>query len=886
MPDSQPAPAARSTRDDGRLRTLYTVNEMLRQVVSGGLDMAEILPGVLRVASDELQAATGSIIIVDEGDAVQHAWLIDDGGSEESSSPFLQEVVTRGLFAWATRLQQSLVVGDTRHDERWLPRAGHPTAREPWSAICTPLIVRGRPTGAITMTRHGANQFGERDVELLEAIAGHAATTIESARLYQESQRRAEVLSALVAAAAVVSTSLEREQVLRVLAEQMTRLLHVDFCLIYDWDETGPRLTPRLLFSTEGERSASAADEALGFAADRISIIGQLLEEGTPVQVQPNDPRLTAAERERLAHAGIQALLLLPLIASERPIGLLLLLDIKETRDFTRAEVDAARMLANHAAIAVHNARLYEDTQHQLRVSALLNEASKVINSSLDTDQILQSLLSQMNELLNAEAISIALVDIQRNELVYTVAEGIGSQEIIGLRLPSNQGVSGWVMKHGQPALVPDMSQDPRFYAEGDRRTGQTTRAMICAPLQVKDEVLGTIQAINPRKGSFAETDLQLLVNLANLASSALNNAQQFARTQAAEERYLGLFEDSINPILLTDRDGTIVEANRRAGEFLRYTHEELLGLRVATLHGTGREDKLPSFDAINADKAVAFVTDVVTADGLTIPVEGYVKRTISGGTELLQWIYRDITEQVELEEMRGDLMAMLVHDLQSPLGNVISSLELLRYELPPDSDEVAFSIVDIAVRSSNRLQTLIRSLLDISHLEAGRPIADLEFVELPQLVADAFEVVQPTFQRRHAELRANLPPDLPPIYVDPDMIRRVLVNLLDNASKYTPEGYPVSVTVSGPDDEGFLQVLVTDKGSGVPAPYRDVIFDKFRRVQGEGTPKGLGLGLAFCRLAVEAHGGAIGVDDAPDGGACFYFTLPTRTFAPATMDS
>jgi two-component system, NtrC family, sensor histidine kinase KinB len=542
--------------------------------------------------------------------------------------------------------------------------------------------------------------------------------------------------------------------------------------------------------------------------------------------------------------------------------------------------VDAARMLANHAAIAVHNARLYEDTQHQLRVSALLNEASTVINSSLDTGQILQSLLAQMNELLNAEAISIALVDVQRNELVYTVAEGIGSEEIIGLRLPSSQGVSGWVMKHGQPALVPDMGQDPRFYAEGDRRTGQTTRAMICAPLQAKDEVLGTIQAINPRKGSFTETDLQLLVNLANLASSALNNAQQFARTLAAEERYLGLFEDSINPILLTDLQGNIVEANRRAGEFLRYTHDELLGMPIAALHGIGREDTLPSLDVANSARASTFTTEIVTADGSTIPVEGYVKHTLSAGTELLQWIYRDITEQVELEEMRDDLMAMLVHDLQSPLGNVISSLELLRYELPPDSDEVTFSIVDIAVRSSNRLQTLIRSLLDISHLEAGRPIAEFEFAELRQLVAEAFELVQPTFQRRQAELQANLPPDLPPVYVDPDMIRRVFVNLLDNASKYTPEGHPVAVTVSGPDEDGFLRVMVTDKGSGVPAPYRDVIFDKFRRVQGEGAPRGLGLGLAFCRLAVEAHGGTIGVDDAPGGGARFSFTLPTGAFA------
>jgi two-component system, NtrC family, sensor histidine kinase KinB len=887
MPDSSPVPAYQTARDDGRLRTLYIVNEMLRQVVSGRLDMAEFLPGVLRVALDELQAATGSIILVDDELQVQHAWLIDSEGPEESNAPFLQQVVEQGLFSWATREQEALVVDDTRQDERWLPRPGHPTAVDPWSAVCTPLIVRARPIGAITMTREGPRQFGQREVELLEAIAGHAATTIESARLYQESEQRAEVLAALVSATAVVSTSLEREQVLRVVAEQMTHLLHVDLCLIYDWDESSQRLAPRLLFSTHTETTGPAADEALGFSPERMGMVRVLLEEGLPVHIQPDDTRLTSDEKARLADTGIQTILLLPLITSERPIGLLILLDLEERRDFSTQEVDAARMLANHAAIAVHNARLYEESQHQLRVSALLNEASKVINSSLDTDQILQSLLSQMNDLLNAEAISIALVDTQSDELVYTVAEGIGSEEIVGLRLPSNQGVSGWVMKHGEPALVSDMRQDSRFYAEGDRRTGQTTHAMICAPLQVKDEVLGTIQAINPKKGPFTESDLQLLVNLANLASSALNNARQFARTLAAEERYLGLFEDSINPILLTGLEGNIVEANRRAAEFLRYPHAELIGLPISALHVTGDDNAtLPSLESIPVDRPLTFTSEVITEGGFTIPVEGYVKRTLATGAELLQWIYRDITQQLELEEMRGDLMAMLVHDLQSPLGNVISSLELLRYELPADGDEVMTSIVDIAVRSSSRLQTLIRSLLDISHLEAGRPVSDLSFVPLPRLIKEAFELVQPTFHRRQAELKSDFPDDLPAVYVDADMIRRVFVNLLDNASKYTPEGLPVTIAVAGPDSDGFLSVSVSDSGSGVPQRYRDVIFEKFRRVQGEGAPKGMGLGLAFCRLAVEAHGGTIGVDDAPTGGARFHFTLPTRVFRPVQTGS
>jgi PAS domain S-box-containing protein len=397
--------------------------------------------------------------------------------------------------------------------------------------------------------------------------------------------------------------------------------------------------------------------------------------------------------------------------------------------------------------------------------------------------------------------------------------------------------------------------------------------------MQVKGEVLGTLQAINPRAGQFSEEDLQLLVNLANLASTALNNAQQYARTQAAEERYLSLFEDSVNPILLTDRDGAILEANRRALAFFGYSRQQLVNQPISSLHQASDEGRVPALEEIG-DEVETFTSTIVDIDWQAVPVEVHVKQTVSGSTEVLQWIYRDISQEVELEEMRDDLMAMLVHDLQSPLGNVISSLELLRYELPADSDPIFDSILDIASRSSRRLQTLIRSLLDITRLEAGHPVSGAEFVGVDDLLQDARAIVQPALDRRAVGLRIELPNDLPPVFVDADMIGRVFMNLLDNASKYTPEAREITVRAEPIADGEQVLVVLSDRGPGIPVRYRDAIFEKFRRLQGDGAPQGLGLGLAFCRLAVEAHGGRIWVDDAPGGGAQFNFLLPTTEFA------
>lgn len=692
-------PSASEQRASELLHTLYIVNDMLKQVEADGLNIDLILRRVLSVAIEQLNARDGSIIVLNQNLDIEHARLTNDNPKQPVVTALLESIMAHGLAGWVARTNQPGIVLDTLTDPRWFARPDHPTSVQSWSIISTPCIVRNRAIGVISIHKPGQNQFLERDLDLLTLIANQAATTIENARLYEQSQR-------------------------------------------------------------------------------------------------------------------------------------------------------------------------------QLRTTALLNEASRVINSSLNTGEIMRLLLAQMNELLNAEALSIALVDKQSNELVYQVAEGIGSDKIRGLRLPSNQGLSGWVMENKEPALVSDTGKDIRFYARGDQLTGHRTRAMICAPMVFKGETLGTIQAINPIQGTFTKQDLDLLVNLANIASSALGNAGQFARTQAAEVRYLSLFQDSIDPIILTDSNNKIVEANRRACEFLGYEREELLNMPIEQLYPTAI--KVPRFARMKPDEVRVFKSQVFTKEDQILHVEVYTKRISFENNELLQWILHDISKQIELEEMRQDLTAMLFHDLQSPLGNVISSLELLGYELVSNSNPTLAAMLDIAIRSSHRLQTLVRSLLDINRLEAGHPISEQSPISMDQLVDEVYEIERPNFEKLEIEFIRRIDPNLPYVYVEEDMVRRVLVNLLDNALKYSSESHHITLVADKMLHEDKVLVSVMDQGTGIPKKYRKTIFEKFQRVKTtDAYSKGLGLGLAFCRLAVEAHGGTIWVEDAPGGGARFNFTLP-----------
>jgi signal transduction histidine kinase len=218
----------------------------------------------------------------------------------------------------------------------------------------------------------------------------------------------------------------------------------------------------------------------------------------------------------------------------------------------------------------------------------------------------------------------------------------------------------------------------------------------------------------------------------------------------------------------------------------------------------------------------------------------------------------------------------MVYHDLQSPLANVVSSLDVIGTLLNPTQDTSLTSMVNIAKRSTERIQRLTNSLLDINRLEAGQPVRNRLAINPAFLAQDAVETVFPLTQSKNQELINNIPAGLPQVLVDGDMIRRVLVNLLENAIKYTQQNGKIQL--GGDQEEGWIKLWVEDNGPGIPDSEHERIFQKFTRLSYREAPKGLGLGLTYCRLAVEGHGGKIWLDSNFKAGARFVFTLPIAT--------
>ncbi len=231
------------------------------------------------------------------------------------------------------------------------------------------------------------------------------------------------------------------------------------------------------------------------------------------------------------------------------------------------------------------------------------------------------------------------------------------------------------------------------------------------------------------------------------------------------------------------------------------------------------------------------------------------------------------VTSLQRQTKAREDLAHMLVHDLRTPLTGIITSLQTLQYGVVGDLEPEQMEMVDIAVGDGHKLLEMVNQILDVSKLEAGEMPLHLQEVEMHEVADSAFRVAQPIAEDRGINLnqecnglRANL---------DPELMRRVLVNLIGNALKFTPKGGDVTVFTQ-PADNGQAHLVVRDTGKGIPQRDLKRIFEKYAQSQGgEKVGPSTGLGLTFCRLAVEAHGGSIWAESELGKGTDIHITLP-----------
>ncbi len=241
----------------------------------------------------------------------------------------------------------------------------------------------------------------------------------------------------------------------------------------------------------------------------------------------------------------------------------------------------------------------------------------------------------------------------------------------------------------------------------------------------------------------------------------------------------------------------------------------------------------------------------------------------------VLRELARKKAQLEELDRQKDMLTNALVHDLRQPLTAVVSGLAMV--EAAPGLPEEAKEVLRIARSGGAALMGMVNDLLDVTRMEAGEPTVQLRQVEPREFVVGGTEGLRPQAMEKDIELVVRVEDEVPEVMVDVGRLRRVVQNLVDNALKFTPAGGRVEVEARLDRAGGDLLVTVSDTGMGIPEDQQARIFDKFA-VAGDRKAAGrtsTGLGLTFCKMTVEAHGGRIWVESEPGKGARFAFTVP-----------
>ncbi len=512
----------------------------------------------------------------------------------------------------------------------------------------------------------------------------------------------------------------------------------------------------------------------------------------------------------------------------------------------------------------------------------LLYTISRKLATSLDLNTTLSQVLHLSTQAVNAERGSLIVLD--ENQQPIDSAIVVNSKlipHITDQMQPTlSNGLAGWVLKNRKGVLIADTRKDKRWLQrEDDRKENSGGKSAVCVPLLSGERVAGILTLVHKTPGYFNLEHLTLLQSIADQAGVALHNAWLYDLLQAAHARYQVLFQDSIDPIFITNLDSSILEANLQAinttGYALKSLHTKSMFNWNSSNPNMAILDSVPEERIANLqqDEIHSFESNLVKATGDRIPVQVYVRLVALGLDLQLQWIVRDISERKKFDRLQEDTFSMIYHDLRTPLANMVSAMDILHsMHLDTNHPEVT-ELVNILSRSTDRMQRLTSSLLDINYLEAGQSITRRKQESVLVIVKEAMQTVELNARSKSQTLAVDIGEDIPELFVDADMLKRVVINLLENSIKFTPKEGQITVRVHLTD--GNVMFSVQDNGRGIPPESLKNIFEKFVSMSTESKSRGMGIGLAFCRLAVEAHGGKIWAESIVGEGSTFRFILP-----------
>jgi GAF domain-containing protein/anti-sigma regulatory factor (Ser/Thr protein kinase) len=904
-------------------------SEVLKVISSSAQDLQLVLQTVLEYAARLCEAERGSIHRWDgsvyrttafwgsENVAYQHA------AYDIARSPGRSTLIGRVALE-RTTVHIPDVMRDPEYEAQDLQRLGGYR-----TMLGVPLMKDGFPIGVFVLTRNEVRPFTQRQIELVQTFADQAVIAIENVRLFNETKESLERQTAVGDILRVISASpTDIQPVLEAIAESASKVAGAEDVSVF------------IVRGDQGVASSHRGpiDMPGSIALDASSVTGRAIVERRLVHVP--DVRATdeypRSKEASLREDGQRAVLSAPLLRDGVALGAIVLRR-SEPRPFSDRQIELVQTFADQAVIALANTRLFNETQEALERQTAVSDILKVISSSpTDIQPVLEAIASSAARFAAAEDASVLLV---HGDVVVPFAHH--GPVPMPLATPLDRSsVTGRAILDRRTIHSADVTADDEYLRskETSQSGGTGQRAVLAAPLLVKDSALGAVLLRRREPTPFTDRQIELVQTFADQAAIAIENVRLFKETQESLERQtataelLAAMSESafdLKPVFVMvlekslalckaeygwirqfDRDGTsrTVAARRPEAEGVSTSTSVDFGTGGGVLGRTYRERRTIHVADITSDPTVSDSKAMIrigARTGLGVPllrgdevlgvivlvrievrpfdgreielVESFARQAAIAIENVR--LFKEIQEksaQLEVANRhKTEFLANMSHELRTPLNAIIGFSEVLLQRMFGELNEQQADYLEDIMTSGRHLLTLINDILDLSKIEAGRMELDVAPFSLVAALNNAVTLVRERATSHGIRLELDVAPELDTMVADERKLKQVVVNLLANAVKFTPDGGTVSLHAVR--ENGEVRLSVHDTGIGIAPEDQERIFEEFQQAthQGDQSREGTGLGLSLSKRMVELHGGTLTVESAPGSGSTFTIALP-----------
>jgi len=645
---------------------------------------------------------------------------------------------------------------------------------------------------------------------------------------------QADLAEALAEMAKLITSQLDITDALDQALESTMGLTSADEAAIWLVDQKTGELFLKAQHGMEGDK----ADD-MRLSLDQ-SLAGQVVRSGEPHRAYDTDKGV----KIRTDYL-VEAVIYVPLKLGGVTFGVLGAANRDGGREFSDRDERILLAIGDFSAIAVQNARQYEAADKALaaRVKELaaINELTSVISYSLDLRQVYNVLIEHLVSQWHIDGAELWLVNEEGSQFASLPALAAGED---GWR-STNQGIVGNVIREGVYTLANDVKKLPNFDTAIDSIEGFETNSMVCVPLNAGETVVGVLALFNKQEGKFEERDIQKLAGFAFPVATAIRNAQLYTQSEQERETIRGLIDSFPGPVIISNSRTKTHIYNEAAKALVESDISAVL-------------DNISHLDENIGEITAGENTYIAT-----------LEETPNIGTIV---VMQDITYLKRLERAREEFVQALSHDLKSPVSSVKGYAQLLQVN---PSEEKREKYAQRLEQVSERILSMISHLLDYAKLTSSS-VDQFEQVDMVALCKDAMTDLSGAALAKSIDVTFQLSGTPKLTIGNKTYLHRSMLNLLDNAIKYSPENTQILLSLLFTPDA--VRITVRDDGKGIPEEDLPYIFDRYYRGrQEEGDELGVGLGLELVKATIETHGGTVKVRNVDGHGAEFVVELPSQ---------